>query len=499
MTMLKETFGREALLAFSNNYSSISAALMELIDNPFDYRRGRHLTVDVKINKAHDMVRVLDYGGEGMNAEGLADWIGWGTGHAHSNTDIGQYHVGGKLAAIYLAESVEIVCRRSGEHQVWRFSDTNWGSRATFYEGAPELLDAGQRRNLVDLPDGVGFTCVTLRNLKARRYELKLLESKLADTYRALLDQGFCTIRINDDPVSALEIPVSASFAPIEIPKTKFDGGVTVRGRIWVTDRDRLPDGRGVSLKAGIRTVFNGRTITEGEQFKHYLAGRGVLQRLFGEIEVEHLRPNTTKTDWDRDSHAWRAIEDFMHVQMSPLIAQLRERGHVRPTSREQRKRAAGVRRRIADVFKRLGAEGSAAGQVLPGETDAPGGRERPSPAKTPRKRTNGTRTRSDTQRRTEPPADAVGKLIRRYAGNVPPIEFDQLGRAGRSQWRDSERGRSIVLNTDYPMYGRIGETEDYIFESAVMHLLTEDSEAVPYTAAVEKLDEIVWLANSLN
>ena len=56
------------------------------------------------------------------------------------------------------------------------------------------------------------------------------------------------------------------------------------------------------------------------------------------------------------------------------------------------------------------------------------------------------------------------------------------------------------MLNTDYPIYERLGETEEYILESAVMHLLTESGEeaSLPYAAAVEKLDEIVWLAKAI-
>ena len=497
MTMLKETIGREALLALANQYKSISEALMELIDNPFDYRYGRHLTVEIAVDKPNDTIRVLDYGGQGMNADDLADWIGWGTGHQHTATDIGQYHVGGKLAAIYLAESVEIVCRRSGEREAWRFSDDQWGSRTNLYEGQPQPLneDLG-----LDLPNDVGFTCVTLRNLNAHRFEEQVLASRIANAYRKIIADGDCTITLNGTPVEMLEIPMSESFTPTEILRTKLDGGATVRGRIWVTDIDRLPEGRGVSHKAGIRTIFNGRTITEGEQFNHYLAGRGTLQRLYGEIEIEHLRPNTTKTDWDRDSLRWQAVEEFMHEQMARLVAELNRLGEARPVSREQRKRAARVREQIAAVLKELGERGSAAGQLLDGQIDSPGGRKAPSPSEATQHRTNGARPHSEPHERTEPPPDAVGRLLRRYGGNVPPIEFDQLGpTGGRSQWRDSARGRSIVLNSDYPLYKGIGETDEYVFESAVMRLLTEDGEAVPYGAAIEKLDDIVWLAKSLN
>ena len=51
MATISESIGREALLAFASQYSSMSEALMELIDNPFDYRRGRRLTVEVTIDK----------------------------------------------------------------------------------------------------------------------------------------------------------------------------------------------------------------------------------------------------------------------------------------------------------------------------------------------------------------------------------------------------------------------------------------------------------------
>lgn len=115
MTTLNETIGRQALLALSNQYSGIVEAITELVDNPFDYARGRHLTMDLTVDKAGDLIRVVDHGGDGMNDAGLSEWIEWGTGPEHSPSDIGQYHVGGKLAAMYLAEEIDIICRRADE------------------------------------------------------------------------------------------------------------------------------------------------------------------------------------------------------------------------------------------------------------------------------------------------------------------------------------------------------------------------------------------------
>ncbi len=131
-TQIEESIGRRAILALANNYPNMTDALLEIIENPFDYRKGRKLTVHVSVNKKTNgpgHISVLDTGGEGMDDEGLQDWIKWGTGHSHTSDDIGQYHVGGKLASVYLGKSLEIICRKAGSSNIYRFYDPNWGGR----------------------------------------------------------------------------------------------------------------------------------------------------------------------------------------------------------------------------------------------------------------------------------------------------------------------------------------------------------------------------------
>lgn len=501
VTTLSESIGRQALIAVSNQYASVKEAIMELVDNPFDYRRGSHLTVEVTIDKAKSLIRVLDFGGLGMDDQGLSQWIRWGEGPQHSDTDIGQYRVGGKLAGIYLAEEIDIVCRKKGKTAVWRFRDPHWGSRTTLLQNHDvSQLTFGEACRLVPelshITEGTGFTCVTLRKLKPHRHEPAILINALADTYRVLLEEKGCTIRVNGKTVDPLAIPESSVFQPIEIRRTKLSGGVTVRGKIWVMDRDRMPTGRGIAIPAGIRTVFNGRLVTSGEQFGHYLAGRGPLQRLIGEIQIEHFRPNTTKTDWDKDSPEWSAIHEFMNGQMRPVVAFLNRLGESRPVPREQKKRAEGVRRRIEAALRRLAAEGVPGFRGLRGETDAPGGRKpaSPAPGESIQKKAN-DHERGKVKERTPPPEGAVGRLLRRYSSGVPRIDFDALGKGLRSQWRKSEHGRVIIVNTSFPMYQRIGETEDYLFETVVLHLLGEEQDPLLYADARQKLDEIVWAA----
>lgn len=501
MTVLQETIGRQALIALSNQYGSVADALMELIDNPFDYRRGRHLTVEITIDKAHDSVIVFDHGGEGMGEDALRDWIAWGTGHTHSSQDIGQFHVGGKLAAIYLAESLEIISRRAGEGTVFRFHDPHWGSRTTLFSGQLERLSLDDRleaaiRRVLDADRQRGFTYVRLRKLKAHRYELGVLEAKLANTYRSLLLDRKCTLIINGVRVQELDIPYAPSYRDREIviPATKLGHGVTVKGRIWITDRDKFKVGRGIGLRAGVRTVFNGRLITDGEEFDHYLAGRGSLQRLVGEIELSHIRPNTTKDGWDTDSPEWRAVHNFMHGEMQPLVAFLNQLIEGKVVSRQQRKRAENVRRSVEETLRRLRATADSAGS-LPGlDGVGQGGRASPQPRQ-PQPEPQSHREKGDVRERTPAPPDAIGKLLRRMSAGVPPLEFDDLGRTSRTQLRETDSGPRIVVNTAHPLYERLGETEEFLAETMFLHLLLEDPEVGMSPKELgDRLDQLLFV-----
>lgn len=501
MKPLQETIGRQALIALSNQYGSVADALMEMIDNPFDYRRGRHLTVEVYVDKAKDEIRVLDHGGEGIGEAALRDWIAWGTGHEHSGEDIGRFHVGGKLAAIYLSESLEIVSRKTGERDVLLFKDPHWGSRIALFQGAPEVLDLDARlgapiRAILDNNRQAGFAQIRMKGLKPHRYEVGILEAKLANTYRQLLIEKKCTILVNGTPIRPLEIPYAENYRgrEIVIPTTNVGQGVTVKGRIWITDREKFKVGRGIGLKAGVRTIFNGRLITDGEEFDHYLAGRGSLQRLVGEIELSRIRPNTTKDGWDQDSPQWRAVHTFMNQQMQPLVTFLNSVIEGSAVSRQQRKRAENVRRSVEETFKRIRLQGRQHGGALAPDDVAPGGRAPAEPRGGEETNTTG-RTRGAVTQRTEPPEDAIGRLLRRVQAGVPPIEFDDLGRTSRTQLRVTDAGPRIVINTTYPLYDRIGETEEYLAETVFLHLLVEDAEtSLSPKDLGERLDQLLFV-----
>ncbi|MDE3094717.1 MAG: ATP-binding protein [Chloroflexota bacterium] len=490
-TAVNETISRKALIAVANQYESVADALTEIIDNPFDYRHGRPLAVEVTVNKRQSAIDVLDVGGEGMNEQGLADWIGWGTGHEHRETDIGQYHVGGKLAAIYLADALEIVCRRSSEDAVWHFVDKNWGSREYLLSNKEltQLSYADLEPRLRDVPSKTGFTLVRLTSLKRHRFEEEILVAKLSNIYRNLLASGKCSIAVNGAPVRPLEIPQSSVLSPVEIHE-RLPGGVTIKGAIWVTDRDRFEGGRGVRLRAGIRTIFNGRLITEGEEFGHYLAGRGPLQRLVGEIEIQHLKPNTTKDGWDTSSPAWVAVTEYMHTHMQPVVAFLREMAEKQSVPRELRKRANAIRDEVERILRNLDQDQAAAQRGAPSDATAAEGRQPPSPREPVDATPRGGHPVEKRTPRTPAPDGAVGHLLRKLRRGLPGIDFDALGGQDRSQMRTDPF--TLVVNTDYPLYKGIGNTDEYLVETYVLGLLESELTDGSASALVVELDRVI-------
>ena len=495
MATITESIGRSALLAAASNYKCVAEALMELIDNPFDKRRGRRLTIDVTIDKKGDRISILDQGGEGMNEAGLQEWIRWGEGDDHTATDIGQWRIGGKLAAIYLAESIHMVCRRANQDAAWEFLDLNWGSRTEALLEVP-LGHASLSRIRwpnEEPPKGVGFTLVTLEGLKARRYEIERLQHTLAETYRSLIADGDCVIRVNGKEVEPVSIPWSTSIEIVRVAPSEVAANVHVSGQIGAIDRDQIsPHWR---FNSGIRTEFNGRRISAGEQFGHNLQGRNALRRLYGEIKIlgEGLKPNQLKNAWPTDSAAWTEIEKLLHARMQPVANQLNSIAGSRSTSREERKWANSALERVRRAIRFLEALQPGGNALSEPEANGAQGRKRPEPRKQ-RPNVNERSPKGSEERRkarTPAPTDAVGRL-RRLASVMPGVDYDELGPGSpRTEWRTNDDStRTIVINRDYPL-SKDRLDQDYVFEAVAQHVVLEDASTLQDYR--EMFDQLIW------
>ena len=328
MPATREHISRQALLSFASNYDSASEAIMELVDNPIDYRGDRQLHIDIDIDFAvpnrglsNGRISIRDSGGKGMNIDDLQNWLRWGDGERHHVNDIGQFHVGGKLAAIYLAEQLQVTCRRAGENQIWHFSDDKWGSRTDFTNQEFIELSPRNRGWISELADDTGFVQVTLSGIKHGHFTLDELRATLTDTYETLLESGDVVIRVNGEYLAAYTLPWLSGITMQRIEPLEIMPGVFLEARVGAINRRDLPRGMSERVLPGIRTDFNGRKITAGETFGVNLHGRGRSQRVFGDISISgpNFHPNQNKTGWDLNSAEWFAITR----RVKPLIQQV--------------------------------------------------------------------------------------------------------------------------------------------------------------------------------
>jgi hypothetical protein len=474
------------------DFPTVADAIFEIADNPLDYRHGRPLVIDVRIDKDGDSIVVEDRGGEGMDADGIADWLRWGTGHPHAAGDIGQYHKGGKAACGYLAQSVEILTRRAGQREVWRLADKRWKSRPDWADfGEPTPYVGPVPDHLMALPEEIGFTRLELTNLEDRRYNVADLRWMLGNTYRRLLTEMAVTFVLNGEPVEPLELPMSTAFAERNDTVTTATGR---RIKVWVgrLDRDAIKGGPH-RIQGGLRLLFQRRLISEGEYFGHHAEGKGLLASLIGEAEMNHVEPLSNKTGFKRGTPAWDDAEEAMKAYLAPIIAEFRRAADEHPVTREERKRAALVRRQLAEALSQL-ASGNA-----PGDNEAAReGRRRPRPRAGELVTTiKGTGARATPTPRTEAPDDPVGVLRRlrkrlRPGEQVPPIELADLDPSVRSEAiAANDRITKILVNRRFATYGLLDGREAYLAETALMELLmpaeTEKTLASAYVAQLNQ------------
>jgi hypothetical protein len=458
------------------DFPTVADAIFELADNPLDYRRGRMLAIDISINKDRGRIVVEDRGGEGMDAEGVADWLKWGTGHPHEAGDIGAYHKGGKAACGYLADSVEILTRRAGTSEVWRFVDEHWKRRTEWaHFGEPDPWTGDVPAHLRNVPTEVGFTRIVLTDLEDRRYNIDKLRWMIGSTYRRLIAESAVRFSLNGEPVEALVLPESTAFKRRD-EVTTLPSGRRIRWWVARLDRDAVKAGTH-RIHGGMRLLYQKRLISEGEFFGHHAEGKGLLQSIIGEVEMNHVPPLSNKTAFKQGTPEWEEVAEAMHQELAPIISEFRRAADEMPVSREERKKANAVRRQLSVALRELASRPGGADGGGEGREPHHGGRRPPRPRDT-RKDPTRNRAASERQPRTEAPADAVGVLLRlrrrlRRSQDVPPIEIRALEPSLRSEViRSADEITAIVINKAYPLYVELNGNEAYLAETALLELL---------------------------
>ncbi|MCH7921223.1 MAG: hypothetical protein IIC50_25045, partial [Planctomycetes bacterium] len=293
-----------------------------------------------------------------MDAADIAGWLKWGSGRKRKSTDISRWRVGGKAACGYLGDDLALYAKAAGSDDIWFFEDHGWATREEVGNwGEPEPVPSSVPLppSLADAGRAEGFVRIEIRKQRQKVYNIEDLRFVLSNTYRTLLEKGDLTIEINGERVAPLALPRNSSRkdTPIDL-KTSL--GHRVRG--WVGRLDRDKTARGISAKrrisGGLRCTYQGRLICSGEYFGHAGDTKGSLASLIGEVELAFVTPTPNKTDFDRGSPEWAAVEAVMHPFLAPIIREFTKASDAGKASRAERKTLNTVCGELAEAFRRV-------------------------------------------------------------------------------------------------------------------------------------------------
>jgi len=291
-----------------------------------------------------------------MGAEEIQVWLNWGEGERHDASHIGRWHQGGKAACGFLGGHLKLWAKRAGSDDVWFLEDENWSDRPNprdFGEPKP-ISEDDYPSSMKKLPTDKGHVRIELTKLvKERRWNLEVLRRDLSSAYRCLLEGGDVRMRINGQAVAALDIPLSIAVnrVPIDV---RLPGGKRASGWAARMKRDELP----APIRAGLRLVYNGRVIKEGEWFGYNYEGKGALNSLVGELQMRGFTPGLNKTDFaDRGDDVWDELGSNVLEQFAPLISELRKSGQDVRVTNQEKDRAREVADELEKVFSSLDEE----------------------------------------------------------------------------------------------------------------------------------------------
>jgi hypothetical protein len=314
---VRERIAPEITASLFANYRSSADAVMELVDNAVDSRLPKS-ALNVEITVHPQSLVVTATGGEGMGIREIErNYLRWGGSPKRGRQLLGQYGQGGKAAIGHLGRRFTVEASRPGDPVAWRFTDDDYRDRSRLK--TYELTETSKRT-----PVEVGYVRIRIDGID-KRIDVRRLSQRLAETYRPLLERQELELTLDRSDVRPSPLPVAERRA-----FAINTGGARLRGWVGLSDPEH-PVGGWVP---GIRCYRLGRLITDGEFFGHPgTATLPAIVRLMGEVDVPNVGLTMNKTDFDRDSQPWVAVEARMHKLLASWVRRLERDVEVPPPS----------------------------------------------------------------------------------------------------------------------------------------------------------------------
>jgi hypothetical protein len=438
--VVRERIDPRLTASLFSNYRTATDALLELVDNAVDSRLPGQ-AIDIELTIRTGSVALTAIGGRGMGPREIErDYLRWGASPKRQGESIGRYGQGGKAAIGHLGDRFEIVAARQGESRAHLFADPAYRDRTHL-----RTYELHERAKPVDA--ALGYVHISIGEVDRKLDPLRV-RLRLAEVYRPLLVSGEVVMRVNHAPVEPLPWPLFEERA-----FSVRAGGRLVQGWWGLLD-DPPPTG----LPPGVRIYHLGRLVGEPAWFGHGgTALHPSLARLVGEVELPHVPVTMNKSDVDRDSPEWAAVEARLYRLLAPVVRRL-SREQAPPASPEALRVADQVRRILARALRLL-----ESGELFESPTasgvDGPAGQ-----LTLDQVRMGGEPS--------EPEGEGTGTLepaAGEPAADVPPVRPPRPGGGSRRGFGDvviraldprvrsamvEEDGiRRVVINSRYPLY----------------------------------------------
>ncbi|MDO8484531.1 MAG: ATP-binding protein [Candidatus Limnocylindrales bacterium] len=423
------------------NYRSAIDALLELVDNAVDSRvPDRPLRVDLVVRPESIVLTAI--GGTGMGPTELErDYLRWGASRKRAGDRIGRYGQGGKAAIGHLGNRFTVTASRAGDERAITFEDPAYRDRTKL-----RVYELHDRAKPVDAE--LGYVRIEIGDVD-RKVDLRRLPGRLAEVYRPLLEGEALALTVNRAPV------VVSSWKLAE----RHEVAVRAGGRIVRGWYGLLPDPAPPTVEPGIRIYHLGRLIGAPEWFGH--PGPALhpgMNRLVGEVELPHVPVTMNKSDVDRDSPEWIAVEARLHALLAPVVRRLAREGSQRVDPGALRT-ADQVRRILARALRLLESGKLFESELGTGGGEGPGGQltlaaaaaeDAPDEAEPTEETETGAQTPEGEAERLPRAPRRAGAGSGRGVGEVVVRALDLRL---RSAMVVEDGVRRIVINSRYPLY----------------------------------------------
>lgn len=304
----------------------MAEAVAELVDNALDARiNGRALRVDIAYSVREGWVRIDD-DGRGMSRGELSDALVLGLS-TKRDPEIGKFGLGLKTACTSLGDRFTITTARDDAH----YAHVAEYDEEHFLMSGEWKLPIQRRKKSV--AHGTQIVIDSAR-LYASLYQS--LTRNLGWTFRHFLLDDVLQLSVNGIAVEPVSYEIDEKTA---IPLKGVVAGREVHG--WA----------GLLLKSSQRGWYGFSLVRQRRIVRRHeklgFQPHPSTARVVGELHIDAFDTNNLKTDFIRETSAWRELEEWVSRQIQPVLAASRTLAHAGMLDLKIRARIEEERRRL--------------------------------------------------------------------------------------------------------------------------------------------------------